>query len=344
MGRRDKICQGISKNHRGIEVAPYFAPLTAKRDGYNCLVLDVFDRPSLLVRATVDPNIPKDSLKLLEDVDFVGSATEIADLVPIADHGTFDYIVSSHNFEHLPNPIRFLQGCEKVLKPGGVLSMAVPDGRVCFDFFRPHTTLIDWLEALKEMRQRPTARQVFALSANSGGLVRGGKSVGAFCLDDSVPAVAVTADLAGAYQRWVNPDAAESYPDVHCSVMTPASLELMITECRYLGLIGLEIEEISATKGCEFFVRLVNRADATHKAATVADFNATRTRLLHKIWDERAQASCWGQERAATPRVLRSAARLRNVVVTRAKASLRAARKDPVEWGRRQMRRIVAIR
>ena len=70
-------------------------------------------------------------------------------------------MISSHNFEHSPNPIRFLQGCGKVLKPGGVLSMALPDKRACFDYFRPHTTLGQWLEAFFAERERPTPAQVF---------------------------------------------------------------------------------------------------------------------------------------------------------------------------------------
>ncbi|OIQ69749.1 ubiquinone biosynthesis O-methyltransferase [mine drainage metagenome] len=110
-------------------------------------ILDVFDRETLQKRGAADMQQNWRDMSLLDEVDYVGSATEVASLVPTELHGTFDYIVSSHNFEHLPNPIKFLQGCASLLKPGGLITMAVPDHRACFDYFRPHTVIGDWLEA-----------------------------------------------------------------------------------------------------------------------------------------------------------------------------------------------------
>ena len=54
---------------------------------------------------------------MIEEVDLVGSCTHIGKLVRArGEAGKFDYIVSSRNFEHLPNPIRFLQGCAAARK------------------------------------------------------------------------------------------------------------------------------------------------------------------------------------------------------------------------------------
>ncbi len=295
MDRRSQILRHITKSHRGIEVAPWFAPLTPKRDGYDCRILDVFDKATLLTRAERDPNIPVSGHALLEDVDYVGSATAIAALVPLAEHGTFDYIVSSHNFEHLPDPIRFLQGCQKVLRPGGYLSMVIPDSRSCFDFFRPHTTLIDWLEANAEQRDRPTRAQVFAMSASQSALIRDGRELGAFALDADAASVTCTGDLDTAYAVWRKATAGGAYEDTHCSVMSPASFELLIRECQHLGLLGFEIESISKPRGCEFYVHLVNRPAAATKQHSPAAFRAIRTQLMHRIWNERAAATVWGQ-------------------------------------------------
>ena len=157
MDRKSIILRGISKSHRGIEVAPWFAPIAPKREGYQCLSLDVFDTATLRTRGAANPEIGEGRVHEIEDVDLVGSATEIASLVTAKrEAGTFDYVVSSHNFEHLPNPIRFLQGCQTVLKRGGVLSMALPDRRACFDYFRPVTTTAEWIEAFTQDRRAPT--------------------------------------------------------------------------------------------------------------------------------------------------------------------------------------------
>jgi hypothetical protein len=41
--RRDAILKYTTKEQRGIEIGPWFNPIASKREGYRCLVLDVFD-------------------------------------------------------------------------------------------------------------------------------------------------------------------------------------------------------------------------------------------------------------------------------------------------------------
>lgn len=52
----------------------------------------------------------------------------IIDGVPLAD-GTADFVYHSHVLEHLfrEDAMRFLQECYRILKPGGILRIAVPD-------------------------------------------------------------------------------------------------------------------------------------------------------------------------------------------------------------------------
>jgi SAM-dependent methyltransferase len=282
--RRSVILEGITKDMRGIEIAPWFAPLTPKRDGFNCATLDVFDKPALLRKAEIDPNIPREGIALIEDVDFVGSATEIAEIVPIEMHGTFDYIVSSHNFEHLPNPIAFLQGCQKILKEGGILSMAVPNMRACFDIFRPHTTIIDWLFAFKQKRTKPSPEQLFQSNVCFATLTQNGSDTGAFTIHDPVNDIVVKGDLEAQYKKWLASSETDVYEDAHCSAMTPASFQLLILECGFLGLSTMAIESVSGPAGCEFYVRLVN----SKTPGAVPDINAARTRLMRRILEERS--------------------------------------------------------
>ena len=283
--RRATLLAGVTKEMRGIEIAPWISPLTPKREGFHCLSLDVFDTATLLKRAKHDPNI-SDKLQSIEDVDIVGSATNIAELVHPEQLGTFDYIVSSHNFEHLPDPISFLQGCEKVLKRNGILSMALPDARACFDFFRPHTTLAEWLTALKEKRQKPNAQQVFQAHAYSAFFSDNGQESWAFSLAHDSRKVKVAGSLRAAYDEWLlSSPQDDKYEDVHCTVMTPASFEMLILECRHLGLISMELESISGPRGCEFFVRLINSGAPLE----LAKINEARTNLMHKTLMERFQ-------------------------------------------------------
>lgn len=54
---------------------------------------------------------------------------------------SLDYIASSHLIEHLPNPILALSEWCKLLRPGGVIFMVVPDRRFTFDHRRERTLL-----------------------------------------------------------------------------------------------------------------------------------------------------------------------------------------------------------
>jgi len=297
MDRLQEILKFVSKTGKGIEIAPWFSPLAPKREGYNCASIDILSAEQLIARAAADPNIPKEKLDFIEPVDFIGSAVDIAEIVAAKEElGSFDYIISSHNFEHLPNPIRFLQGCQKVLKPGGILSMAIPDMRATFDHFRPRTSIGDWLEAYFKNRTRPELSQVFDQVSHSCRLTAPPGRETAFMIDDNPAMIKPDELLDIAYKNWValreNPDS--GYIDTHCSVGTISSLRLLITECRFLGLIDLVVKEVAGPNGCEFFLHLERGDGQADHAQFKTGFYRERARLLHQIEDELAKSSSWG--------------------------------------------------
>jgi SAM-dependent methyltransferase len=292
--RRDRLTRLISREQIGIEIGPYFNPATPKRLGYNCLVLDVLDASALRDMATADPYVPDEAVVNIEEVDIIGAATSIATLIaekhPLQ---TFDYIISSHNFEHLPNPILFLQGCEQVLRRGGVISMAIPDRRTCFDFFRPHTVLADFLEAYFRRRDRPTAAQLFTQSSLRSWYVRDNQQLTGCSLHDDPanfwPMEILEDAFAGWKQMEAQPD--EVYRDTHCWTFTPASFELLLSDLRFLGLITLEIAEVTEIIGNEFFVTLKKPIPNDSELISKAVFYERRRRLLHRINDEASENS-----------------------------------------------------
>src|SRR4030095_2803129 len=114
--RRTEILKNITKTQKGIEVGPWFSPLAPKQKGYNCLSLDVFDTETLKEKAKTDPLVADNKIPLIEPVDLIGTATAIDRIVEErGELGTFDYIISSHNFEHSPNPITFLNSSARGL-------------------------------------------------------------------------------------------------------------------------------------------------------------------------------------------------------------------------------------
>ena len=133
--RCENLLKYITKEKVGLEIGPYINPLVSKKEGYNVKILDVFTYEELIRRSKDDCHLNDSDTLRIEKVDFVMSAQEIGSIHELK--GRCDYILSSHNLEHIPNPILFLQGCTQVLKPDGIISIALPDYRCCWDRFRP---------------------------------------------------------------------------------------------------------------------------------------------------------------------------------------------------------------
>jgi SAM-dependent methyltransferase len=289
MERRNAILKHVTKLQQGIEVGPWFSPLAPKREGFNCLALDVFDTETLRETARRDPYVPDDRIEFIEPVDIIGTSTNIESVIAERNQlGTFDYVISSHNFEHLPNPIKFLQGCGKVLKEGGYLSMAVPDRRTCFDYFRPHSTLGGWIEAFLEDRDRPTRAQVFEQNSLGSRYKAGNEELAGFSLNDNPEQVVALRTVREAYETWVNrrKSGDTHYYDAHCWLFTPGVFRQLVTDAEFLGLSPFSVEEISASHGNEFYVHLRNTGYKTYSdEQTHAHYDA-RQNLLHSIESE----------------------------------------------------------
>jgi GT2 family glycosyltransferase/glycosyltransferase involved in cell wall biosynthesis len=73
----------------------------------------------------------------LVDVDYIDDGER---LMTFADNSQ-DFIIANHFFEHCEDPLGTLKNFARVVKPGGVIFMAVPDQRFTFDKNRQITTL-----------------------------------------------------------------------------------------------------------------------------------------------------------------------------------------------------------
>jgi SAM-dependent methyltransferase len=291
MDRREQLLKHITKWQKGIEIGPWFAPLAAKREGYNCLSFDVFDTETLKKNAQDDPLLDNSSVSSIETVDIVGSSTEILDIIAArGELGTFDYIISSHNFEHLPNPIKFLQGCEKVLKVGGYLSMAVPDKRACFDYFRPTSTFGSWLEAYTGNFIRPTAGQGFEQASFRCKYSDSEEDCYSFPLTKNPNKINLNVSLKDSFDIYMLRKRAEEskYYDTHCWTFTPSSFYSILLDSIFLKLVTFDVEEITENNGNEFYVHLRREESRTLEES---EFYAKRESLLRSAIDEVAYNS-----------------------------------------------------
>ena len=210
----------------------------------------------------------------IEDVDFVWKGEPLHEVVGGNDR--YDWIIASHVIEHLPDPVRFLNGCREVLRAKGVVSLVVPDKRYCFDYFRPLSTSGEILDAFEQRRIRPTPGSVFDSLANCVTL-EGQTSWSANDQEGDFRNVYTFETAQNAWER-----AKSGHEDAHIWRFTPASFRLILQDLRSLGLLRFQLIHEFDTAGNEFFVTLGR--SASDSAPT------ERTALLHQIDRELAEA------------------------------------------------------
>lgn len=285
MNRIEELRRFVQAGELGLEIGPYFNPIVPKAEGFHVLAMDVVDAATLRNRAAADPHIPQAAVGRIEDVDIVCNACDLGEAVRQRGlEGRLGYVVSSHNFEHLADPIRFLQSCSSALKPGGHLTMAIPDHRACFDHFRSPTRLADWLGAYRQALRQPSPEMLFDYGSNCHLPMlplqpdKVGKVPGSASREQ-----AFLTPLREAYRRCFSaPDADRPYEDAHCSVLFAELFDVLLHDLRQLGLVELEPARPSRTAGHEFFVHLRK----PHRATPLPNedrFQAERERLLLRM-------------------------------------------------------------
>lgn len=263
---RDYIRSTVGRTAVGVEFGASYNPIVPKKDGYNVYVVDHSDETKLReIYAAHAVEVSR-----IEPVDAIDDGGELTNLLPPGQR--FDYVIASHVFEHLPDPIRFLQRCERALKPGGKLFLLLPDRRFTFDFFRPVSSTGDLLRAYLEGRTRHDPGNLFdhySMSAlKDGAFIWTDGTGGTFTINGSVP-----------YGYAVAVQPAGPYVDCHAWVFTPPSFRLILSDLRETGLTTLGESEFFDTVGCEFFMVLtaggsstpLNRLELAHEVLREAN-------------------------------------------------------------------------
>jgi hypothetical protein len=134
--------------------------------------------------------------------------------------------------EHVPDMIGWLADLASVLRPGGILSLAVPDKRYSFDVRRRCTELAELVDAHVSQRQYPSVGQIFDFYAKSAFSVT---TAGLWAGDDNY--LALTDDDAGALRssRLAHEDPGAL--EVHCTVFTDASFLDLLERLFVLDLV-----------------------------------------------------------------------------------------------------------
>lgn len=203
----------------GIEVGALHSPLEVPA---NAQVRYVDRMPVAELRK----QYPELAAHELVEVDIVDDGEALSS---IAD-ASVDFVISNHMIEHCQNPIGTIEQHLRVVKPGGVMYMAVPDKQYTFDSDRPVTTLEHLIRDYTEGPQ-------WSMKAHFEEWVR---------LVMKTP----EAEVAEQVERLIN----ISY-SIHFHVWTKQDFLNLLLYCKEQLLLPFEIE-FSQESGIEFIVIL----------------------------------------------------------------------------------------
>ena len=281
--RNSILLAGLNKSMLGLEIGAGCKPLVSKKGGWNVKVVDHATQDML--RDKYRGHYQAD-IEQIEEVDIVWNSKALHNCVSLEQHHRFDYCIASHLVEHIPDLLTFFHSMEILLKPSGILSLAVPDKRFSFDAFKPISTTADILQAHthRHLASRHSAKTVFENVAYN---VTSGE---ARCWpQEPINELGIFSPFAETQEIFdsVVDDPSSPYSDCHAWYFTPSSFRLIITELRALGRTKFAVKELLPSQGAEFYVHM--QLDSHTDAAKELPSNEQRLALMYAVLAEQAQ-------------------------------------------------------
>lgn len=277
MDRTEWLRSDLPLDLPGVEIGPLDHP-TMPRPGSAVLYADHLDKAGLRAKYAAHAEVDANAIP---DIDFViGDAGLRAGVADQRLH----YVIASHVIEHIPNPIAWLADIHALLVDGGVLVLAVPDMRRCFDALRRPSVAAEWIEAHLDNRTRPSPSRIFDAMCNEVKI----DGIISWNYDPDPRDMVLSRTPANAYEIAKEIRDSGEYMDVHCWTFTPASFCNLMRTVASAGLLPLKLESIT-DNAHEFLVRL-RRDDASDRGDIVCSYPANEGRysLLPHGFDARA--------------------------------------------------------
>jgi hypothetical protein len=180
----------------------------------------------------------------------------------------YDWAFASHVVEHVPDLVGWLQEVASLVAEDGVLVVAVPDRRYCFDAHRPPTTTGQLIQAHQAGDVIPSVRAVhdhhrYAVRGASRHLWKG-----------QVPDYSARHHDLNFVKGELERVARGEYVDCHVWTYTDSSFAEQIEELRELGLVDWWVETVLpvAEGDLEFYAVLRRDTPAEGRPGTSATF------------------------------------------------------------------------
>jgi len=146
---RQDFIKLIPKNKMILEVGPLAFPSMPVNQS-NVHTVDYFSKEELQENYKTDPNV---NINNICNVTYVlKNNTKYSDIIP----SIYDICFSSHNIEHVPCVITFLNNVSSILKNNAYFFLCIPDYRYCFDHFRNPSNIFEVLDSYYNNQDKPS--------------------------------------------------------------------------------------------------------------------------------------------------------------------------------------------
>lgn len=241
------LIRHLPLERKGLEISPLFRPGLLKTQ-YNVDYTDYLPTRELQYREKGHP----DGHKVVE-LDFVWNPFK---RLKHCTKTRYDYVIARHVWEHVPNPIGWLEQVLEVCKTGAIITLVLPTKYNPIDFLRSETDISEIVAAYLEDRKTPSARQIFDAFYH--------RKITPLPINKTLYTAeevrkmphhySFIKSLGRAYSGYKRP----VYIDIHCSIFNLKTLPKIIWELRELGFLNVEVIETSSAKedAAEFFIKL----------------------------------------------------------------------------------------
>lgn len=249
MDRKKHILKKIQVDRAlGLELGPLHDPIITKEEG-RVFYVDHMSTEDLRKKYAGHPF----DLDRIVGTDFVLSGNKT--LKEAVKNNKYDYVVASHVIEHIPNMIAWLNDVSSVLKPGGILSLAIPDMRFTFDIGRGLSRVSEVIGSYLDGVSKSTSSMIYDSISEAKEITPQSAWAGDVRKVLNGPTLE---QIEKAWEMTLLNQKPDEYVDAHCYTFTPASFLDIIKRLMLHGLIDFEIAYFKETghDELEFFVSL----------------------------------------------------------------------------------------